>query len=154
MDISLVKIDEEGRPYIERKRKIHPFYIKREYGEIRKCRECKIKFFAENRKIEVGGGKYCSNKCQTHLSNHPRWNGGRFKSKYIYIDNPDNSKPHGRLHRILMEQKLGRTLTYDECIHHVDGNKNNNDISNLTIMTRSEHTRLHAQERRNKNVNV
>lgn len=46
-------------------------------------------------------------------------------------------------HRLAMEQYLGRYLTDDEIVHHVDGNKNNNDISNLQVMTRAEHMRLH-----------
>ena len=29
-------------------------------------------------------------------------------------------------------------------VHHIDGNKSNNDVSNLTIMTSAEHRKLHA----------
>ena len=32
-------------------------------------------------------------------------------------------------------------------MHHIDGDHNNNDISNLTILTRSEHTSQHNQEK-------
>lgn len=46
-----------------------------------------------------------------------------------------------------MEQHLGRKLRSDEIVHHKDHNRANNDISNLEIMTRAEHTRLHARER-------
>jgi hypothetical protein len=48
------------------------------------------------------------------------------------------------LHVVIMENKIGRKLTKEECVHHIDGNRSNNDINNLQIMTRSEHTRLHA----------
>lgn len=37
-------------------------------------------------------------------------------------------------------------------VHHIDGNKSNNDISNLRIMTAGEHTRLHHKKHGNKSV--
>ena len=49
-------------------------------------------------------------------------------------------------HRKIMRLKLGRDLTKDEVVHHKDGNPQNNMPSNLMIMTRSEHTRLHIKE--------
>ena len=49
-------------------------------------------------------------------------------------------------HRKIMRIKLGRDLKPDEVIHHIDGNRNNNKPSNLAVMTRSDHTRLHMKE--------
>lgn len=46
-------------------------------------------------------------------------------------------------HRLIMEYHLDRSLTSNEIVHHVDGNGMNNDISNLAIMTRSEHAKHH-----------
>jgi len=40
-----------------------------------------------------------------------------------------------------MELHLGRKLSTDEHVHHIDGNKLNNDIQNLTILSRSDHCR-------------
>ena len=48
-------------------------------------------------------------------------------------------------HRWIMEQELGRELRQDEVVHHIDGDKRNNDVSNLQVMTRSEHARLHSK---------
>lgn len=50
------------------------------------------------------------------------------------------------MQRYVMEQILGRKLTSDEIVHHIDGNKLNNDPANLQIMTRAEHARLHMRE--------
>lgn len=50
-------------------------------------------------------------------------------------------------HRVLVESFIGRKLRKDEVVHHKDGNKLNNDISNLVIMTPSEHALYHAQRR-------
>jgi hypothetical protein len=50
------------------------------------------------------------------------------------------------VHRLIMEQILGRPLSSDEIIHHIDGNKLNNHPSNLQIMTRSEHINHHRSD--------
>ncbi len=54
---------------------------------------------------------------------------------------------HDRIHREIMENYLGRELGRKEVVHHNDGNKGNNNISNLTVMTQSEHTKYHCQRR-------
>lgn len=45
-----------------------------------------------------------------------------------------------------VKKDVGRKLNSNEVVHHIDGNKSNNDLSNLALMTRSEHARLHAIE--------
>lgn len=37
-------------------------------------------------------------------------------------------------HRYIMECQLGRYLTKEEVVHHIDGNKKNNNISNLELI--------------------
>jgi hypothetical protein len=49
-------------------------------------------------------------------------------------------------HRIVAEELLGRPLERNEIVHHIDGNKHNNDPANLLVMTQSEHVRLHHSE--------
>lgn len=48
-------------------------------------------------------------------------------------------------HRVVVEQALGRELMPEEVVHHIDGNKRNNSLENLVVMTRAQHTRLHKQ---------
>lgn len=48
------------------------------------------------------------------------------------------------VYRYIIEHEIGRKLDKNEVVHHIDHNKNNNDISNLVVMSRSEHTKLHA----------
>ena len=57
-------------------------------------------------------------------------------------------KGHRRIHRLVMEQIIGRLLTSNELVHHKDENKVNNNPGNLEIVTRSEHMKLHTQRRR------
>lgn len=50
------------------------------------------------------------------------------------------------VHVVAMESRLGRKLMPDEIVHHIDGDKHNNDINNLALMTKSAHARLHRRE--------
>ncbi len=56
-----------------------------------------------------------------------------------------NSKGLYPLHRVLMENKLGRSLLHNEDVHHIDEVKTNNDINNLEVLTKSEHAKRHVQ---------
>jgi hypothetical protein len=53
-------------------------------------------------------------------------------------------KRHGRHeHRVVAEQMLGRALMPGEIVHHIDGDKHNNNPSNLQVMTQDHHLREH-----------
>ena len=47
------------------------------------------------------------------------------------------------LHRVLMENKIGRLLQRDEHVHHKDGDKRNDTIANLELLTAAQHTAEH-----------
>jgi len=66
------------------------------------------------------------------------------KSGYMEFTRGDNK---GRLvHCVVIESRLGRKLYKDECVHHIDRDKLNNQDSNLALMTISGHARLHRYE--------
>jgi hypothetical protein len=57
-----------------------------------------------------------------------------------------NSKGYVPEHRLVMEQMLGRPLSSEEIVHHIDRNQGNNLPDNLQIMTQSEHAAMHHAE--------
>lgn len=55
------------------------------------------------------------------------------------------TKYHGRHeHRVVAEKMLGRPLRKGEVVHHIDGDKRNNDPSNLWVFaSQREHAMWH-----------
>ena len=49
-------------------------------------------------------------------------------------------------HRLIMERHLGRKLTKDEVVHHINHDKQDNRLENLTIMSHQEHSEHHNQK--------
>lgn len=77
------------------------------------------------------------------------WAGGRTRDKrgYWLVKMPNH--PHAtrggyvREHRLVMEKQLGRFLTREEVVDHIDGNTSNNDPSNLRLFpSNAEHLRV------------
>lgn len=72
------------------------------------------------------------------------------KGDYLYAVVPEHPKAtknnYVLLHRVIMENSLGRILSDEEVVHHKDHNKYNNDIDNLEILTKVEHNRRHGLE--------
>lgn len=49
-------------------------------------------------------------------------------------------------HRLIMEEHLGRKLTWDEVVHHKNHDKRDNRLENLEVMTRQQHAEHHNQK--------
>lgn len=75
-------------------------------------------------------------------SQHGSWKGGRVKVGSYVAVMVDRSDPmyvmthhNGDVleHRLVMARALGRPLLEHETVHHLDGNRENNDLSNLQL---------------------
>ena len=47
------------------------------------------------------------------------------------------------VHRHMMEQFIGRTLKHNEWVHHINGDRYDNRIGNLEIISPGDHSRHH-----------
>ena len=93
--------------------------------------------------------KFCSRKCYFNYNsgkNHYNFKqeGSKRYDGYIRISVKGDRK---YLHRVVMENFLGRKLDENEHVHHKDGNPENNDISNLQLISNSEHLKEHYKNR-------
>jgi hypothetical protein len=77
---------------------------------------------------------------------HPLWKGGRHRRLNGYYSLWINGKLRLE-HRVIMERALGRKLLSNEVVHHRDGDKANNSLENLELITRSIHTTHHLYDR-------
>jgi predicted transcriptional regulator len=69
-----------------------------------------------------------------------------YHDKQGYVVDTSDRKNKRYIHRKIMEEMIGRPLRSDEIVHHIDGNKKNNDPSNLQIVTRKEHINIHRDD--------
>jgi hypothetical protein len=80
---------------------------------------------------------------RTYIRGHNRrgvgkgWIEGGYR--YLYVEDAKIAE-----HRHVVEQNLGRKLGSNEVVHHVNGNKLDNALVNLVVLSRSEHQRLHG----------
>jgi hypothetical protein len=113
-----------------------------ERSEIRRCVVCLNEFKAIKGNIKRRMTLCCSRDCLK------KW---RENNKKTFIDSAGYfCKDKKRLHREAVEKFLGRKLKREECVHHIDGNKLNNDISNLQILSQSEHSKIHFDKIKDK----
>jgi hypothetical protein len=73
------------------------------------------------------------------ISNYAEFNGIEFVRNRGYFIN----RTYGKLHRYIYEYENDCKIPEGYDIHHKDFNKLNNNIDNLEMLTKPEHTKLH-----------
>lgn len=119
---------------------------------MRACAACGAQYSLCRGRAILPTARFCSTRCKAIAlrgANAPTWKGGTTrdgKDGYRLVNVGPNTQ---RLeHRVIMERHLGRALTRDEVVHHINEDKGDNRIENLAVMTRSEHMRMHRRQRR------
>ena len=109
----------------------------------RVCPVCNNDFYLYPSRIKQGV-KCCSNACRkkyiSGAGNH-NYKGGFITSWGYKQININGKKVYE--HRYIMEQHLGRKLEKGEEVHHINGNKLDNRIENLEVLTIAEHKKHH-----------
>ena len=96
------------------------------------CKKCKIESDKRVRRIvdyvEYDGETFARDKRGYYLSSKPIYNGKRILlHRYVWI------KHNGKIPKGYV-------------VHHIDENKDNNDMSNFELMTNYEHSKMHGDK--------
>ena len=103
------------------------------------CKNC-------GKEFETTRNSFCSRQC---VYEYKKKTGIAKKSGYwyengykvLYLGGKEGIKEHIKI----MQDNLGRKLTSEEVVHHINGNILDNHIENLQLLTRAEHSRIHRK---------
>ena len=116
--------------------------------------KCQIEGCSKPRKLNKDGS-FSKRWCSMHASR--LWQNGSLyaKVKPKHLDGQGYTRPDGYLvfsidyknvfaHRLAWEKYNGR-IPEGYHIHHIDSNRQNNDITNLACLSQSDHIKLHRR---------
>lgn len=121
-----------------------------------KCDNCGKLFYTYKSYVKRSRkNHFCNKQCEADFKNLKNsvehWQGGHISKSTGYRYIAFNGKQIEE-HRLVMMKHLGRELKTDECVHHINGNRLDNRIENLMLLTNAEHAKLHGSQKNRKRV--
>ena len=116
-------------------------YAQESYIKVVNCERC--------------GKEFRRTKCHRRFCSLPcYWGNKKYIDPQGYICIKAPNHPHAttngwiREHIVVATKKFKRNLIKGECVHHIDGNRQNNQPDNLTIMLIGLHVKEHYRRRK------
>lgn len=114
------------------------------------CLACKTEIIMKNGKYNK---IFCSKKCSVSYrigDRHACWKGGVYidGSGYAHVYSPTHPYKSAigyvKRSRLEVEKNIGRYLSRNEVVHHINRDKSDDRIDNLKVMSNTDHMRFHA----------
>lgn len=109
-------------------------------GKFINCKQCGKIFYTTRNEL-------CSKECAAAYRSKNSEHKTYIENGYIVqYEKGYNKKGNVKQHRKVMEDYLGRKLTSEEVVHHINENKMDNRIENLEVMLRGKHSSYHRKK--------
>lgn len=110
------------------------------------CEICGNPFIPSKYQLRHGHGMFCSNACKNIGKSGKRsvkWKETTQHAQgYILIHTSDDT-PMKREHIVIAEKMIGREITKEERVHHINCIKHDNEPDNLYVCSPSSHMKAH-----------
>ena len=106
------------------------------------CSDCPTYLLAQ-----LKGQKTRAERSRKRVGERRKWGNSGYYRIYVGEDYPYSKPYSGSVfeHVYIMEHHLNRPLKKGEVVHHIVGDKGNNSLDNLDVMTFKEHNKCHGQ---------